>query len=311
MAVKTILEADRPEAEGILECLERRHLDEEGVVLCLERAIPPLWQVAIYWPDGDRAAAEARTRDALGTDAFGAPLTSELLADDTNWVGQSLAGLSPVRVGRFVVHGRHDRDGIPIAAINIEVEAAQAFGTGHHGTTAGCLDAIDRLARRRNFKRVLDVGTGSGVLAIALAKATRARVMASDIDPIAISIAEHNARINRVRSRLDLVVSAGLSSATIRSNAPFDLIVANILAWPLIRLAPAMPQLLAPGGWVVLSGLLPAQRSRVVHAFAAVGIHLRQTIERDGWNTLLLLSGKKKLSGDRVATRCSDRRDRR
>lgn len=312
MVVKVTLEAARPEAEEILECLERRRLEEEGVVLCLDRGAAPLWNVVLYWPVEDPAEADARTRACLGTDAFGAPIECELLDEGADWVGESLAGLSPVRVGRYIVFGGHDRDELPPSGLRIQIDAGQAFGTGHHGTTAGCLEAIDRLLRRRAFSRVLDIGTGSGILAIAVAKAARGRILATDIDPLAVAIARENAALNRVARRATFVHAAGVRSATIRSNGPFDLIVANILARPLIRLAPDVAPLLAPGGWVVLSGLLPDQRSRVVHAYAAAGVYLDRSYERNGWTTLLLRSGgRRPISPICGWGRGRDRRDKR
>ena len=163
----------------------------------------------------------------------------------------------------------------------IEIEAGQAFGTGHHGTTAACLVEIDRVARQRPIRNALDLGTGSGVLAIAIAKAAKARVVASDIDPLAAKIANENARLNGVGRLVTTIAAAGLGRNAIRARGPFDLIVANILAGPLVALAPSIRRSLAPGGTLILSGLLPEQRRRIVAAYRGQGLRLkRQTVPR-------------------------------
>ena len=159
---------------------------------------------------------------------------------ETDWVAKSLAGLKPVRAGRFLVHGGHDRAAVKPNDISIEIEAGEAFGTGHHGTTAGCLAAIADLAKARPIRNALDVGTGSGVLAIAIARLTKARVLASDIDPVATRVAAANVRLNGVAARVRPITAQGLSGRLFRERAPYDLIVANILAGPLAALAPAI-----------------------------------------------------------------------
>jgi ribosomal protein L11 methyltransferase len=172
--------------------------------------------------------------------------------------------------------------------IGIEIEAGQAFGTGHHGTTAGCLMAIDRLANQRAVRNVLDLGTGSGVLAIGAAKRTKARVVASDIDPIAVQVAEENVRLNGEASRIRTVVAAGMDSTTISRFAPYDLIVANILAGPLVTLAPALRRHIAPGGTIILSGLLSSQQRRVAAAYRAQGLRFISADVLEDWVTLVV-----------------------
>ncbi len=180
---------------------------------------------------------EERVKDALGSDGFGAPVTVEPVPD-VDWVALSLAGLKPVVGGRFVVHGAHDRDHLPAGLIPLEIEANQAFGTGHHPTTWGCLVALSRLLRTRRFDRVFDLGSGSGVLAIAVAKDTRRTVLASDIDPLAVEIALENAALNGVKGLFHCVTAPGFDHESIRGTV-FDLVIANILAGPLKMLSPA------------------------------------------------------------------------
>ena len=208
------------------------------------------------------------------------------------WVRASLAGLKPVAAGRFVVHGAHDRGAVAPNRIGIEIEAALAFGTGHHGTTRGCLVALDRLCKlsARRPRRILDLGTGSGVLAVAAARALHRRVLATDIDAAAVRAARDNARLNRVAPLIEIVKANGVAAPAIRASAPFDLVFANILLEPLQRLAAPLAKLVAPGGRVVLSGLLTAQANAALAAYR--GFALERRIDLDGWTTLVLKRGR-------------------
>ena len=272
------------------------------------------WRVAIHFRDAaDESAARALAATAAG-DATAAALRFERVTA-TDWVRQSLAGLPPVEAGRFVVHGAHDRAKIPQNRIGIEIEAALAFGTGHHGTTRGCLLALDRICKRMKARkapgqraskdagpgprrghlrmtnyRILDVGTGSGVLAIAAARVWRRPVLAIDIDDNAVRAARANARLNRAGGLVDVRKANGAGARSVRERAPYDLVFANILLRPLQRLAAPLTRLTAPGARIVLSGLLPAQ------ANAAIAAYHRLTLERrivcDGWTTLILRRGR-------------------
>jgi ribosomal protein L11 methyltransferase len=244
------------------------------------------WQVLVYL-SGENEGAESAALKELAASVLGraAAFSIETLPD-TDWVAKSLQGLPPVRAGRFLVHGSHDRSRRRPNDVAIEIEAAQAFGTGHHGTTAGCLIAIDRLVRTRPVLNALDIGTGSGVLAIAIARTAKAPVLASDIDPVAVRIARENVRLNGVARYVRTVAAADLTKRVFAERAPFDLIVANILAGPLVALAPAIASRLASGGTVILSGLLPGQRARIVAAYRGQGLALIRSSILDGWLTL-------------------------
>src|SRR5262249_55533858 len=197
-------------------------------------------------------------------------------------------GLLPVVAGRFVVHGRHDRARLAVNRIGIEIEAALAFGTGHHGTTRGCLLALDHLLKARRARRILDVGTGSGVLAIPAAKACRRPALASDIDPHAVAAASQNTRANHVGAFVDVMRADGVRGRWFRSRAPYDLLFANILLQPLKRLATPLARLAAPHGRVVLSGLLASQANAALTTYRTHGLVLERRILVDGWATLLL-----------------------
>jgi ribosomal protein L11 methyltransferase len=210
-----------------------------------------------------------------------------------DWVQASLAGLAPVEAGRFVVHGAHDRARMRPNRIGIEIEAALAFGTGHHGTTRGCLLALDRIvrsrsSRRRPIARVLDLGAGSGVLAIAAARALRKPVLASDNDRRAVATARANARLNRGGALIETIRAEGLNARRVRQRAPFDLVLANILLAPLKVLATPMARLIAPNGRVVLSGLLAAQSNAALAAYRTRALVLERRLCLDGWATLVL-----------------------
>src|SRR3954467_13007360 len=260
------------------------------------------WSLALHFShQPDETAVRALIASVAGT-ATADTLVFETLSP-TDWVRKSLEGLTPVEAGRFVVYGAHHRAGVRANRIGIQIEAALAFGTGHHGTTRGCLLALDALVRARRRKRkargspalrhrrernVLDIGTGTGVLAIAAARALRRPVLASDIDPRAIAIARDNTRINRAGARIEVIHAAGLEAAAFRSRAPYGLIFANILLEPLMQLATPISRLLAPGGYVVLSGLLTAQAGPALACYLARGLVLVRRIRLEGWATLVL-----------------------
>jgi len=245
------------------------------------------WLVEVYFEEApDEAALNALIAEVLGGDA---PSVAARPLPDEDWVAKSLEGLKPVRAGRFLVHGSHDRDKIEPGDIAIEIEAGEAFGTGHHGTTAGCLAEIDRLCSAQDFRSILDLGTGTGVLAIAVAKAFGKPVLATDIDPVATRVTLENAALNGVGDLIEAATAEGFDDPVFAAHAPFDLVIANILAGPLIALAGDVVRHLDPaGGTIVLSGLLVAQGPAVTEAYEAEGLRLVRSGEQEGWLTLTL-----------------------
>lgn len=268
--VQILEEADAPVAQAVslVEADERR----------------ALWRVEAYYEVPPTPAM----LEQLGLDA--ATLSIEILPD-TDWVARSLEGLAPVRAGRFLVHGRHDTQ-LPPGGLRVEITAGTAFGTGHHATTRGCLIAADRLLKRQRPRRILDLGSGTGVLAIAAAKVSRAPALAIDIDPEAVRVTRENARLNG---------ASALVKAAVRlpaRGARFDLILANILAGPLVDLAPEVVARLAPGGALVVSGLMVDQERQVAAAYRNRGLHLDRQLRLDDWSVLVFMrSGSPKKKG--------------
>jgi ribosomal protein L11 methyltransferase len=262
-------------------------LDSEDAVCAAFEGDDGRWQLAVHFravPD------DAGLRELVGIaagEAAARALNFERVAG-ADWVAQSLAGLKPVRAGRFVIHGAHDRAQPKPNDIAIEIEAALAFGTGHHGTTLGCLLALTDLAKRRHFRRVLDIGTGTGVLAIATARLLHTRVVAGDIDPVAVRAAKSNARLNRAAPLIAFARAAGTVAPAIARAAPYDLILANILLGPIARMAVPLRKLVVPDARIVLSGLLPGHVNAVLAIYRAQGLMLERRIQREGWATLVL-----------------------
>jgi ribosomal protein L11 methyltransferase len=246
-----------------------------------------LWNVIAYLDGEEAAKACAAFVERLGHSAVAETLPA------IDWVRRSLEGLPPVRAGRFFLHGAHDRAKRRASGISIEIDAGTAFGTGHHGTTAGCLLALDRLLKQGKPARILDVGTGSGVLAIAAARALYCRVIASDIDPQAVSVTRANARLNQTANHIHAVEATGLRHPIIRKAAPYDLIFANILARPLLALAGGLAAALAGGGTVVLSGLTRDQRREVAAAYRNRGLIPLPPFYLGNWATLVFTKAKR------------------
>jgi ribosomal protein L11 methyltransferase len=212
--------------------------------------------------------------------------------DDRDWVAQVRRELTPVEAGRFILYGAHDAERVPANRVGLLIEAAMAFGTGHHGTTRGCLLLLDGLVRRGLVaRRVADIGCGTGVLAMAAARVWRASCLATDIDPVAVATAAENVRANRLQPWVRTAQAVGFRSPLIRARAPFDLVFANILAAPLKRMAPDMARHLAPGGAAILSGLLRAQARGVEAVYAGHGLTREGRVDLGEWTSLLLRRG--------------------
>jgi ribosomal protein L11 methyltransferase len=250
---------------------------------------PDDWLIHAYF-DHEPSAAEISRLRSLGS---GEPRLEQL--GEADWVIMSQAGLQPIRAGRFYVHTPMYRSR-PAGTIAFEIDASLAFGTGQHATTSGCLAALDHLAGNGClFENIADVGTGTGLLAFAaLALWPEARCIATDIDPVAVQVAHENAAINGVSlghgaGELLLALADGMESPMLSARSPFDLIIANILAGPLIELAPDFAKALAPGGHVVLAGLLDTQAGAVVQAYEALGLAVRDR-GAGQWPVLVLSS---------------------
>jgi ribosomal protein L11 methyltransferase len=245
------------------------------------------WVVEAYFgAPPDEANVRALVAAAVGDAAARAASFGRV--DEHDWVAASLEGLKPVRAGRFIVHGAHGRDAVKANDIAIEIEAALAFGTGHHGSTRGCLHMLDLVARKRRPRAILDLGTGSGVLAIAAAKLFKCKIHAGDIDSVCVTAAGANAKRNRVASIVRPVRAEGVAHQVLRAGAPYDLVLANILARPLRDLAPEIARLSVPGADIILSGLIARDVPGVIAAHGVQGTALARRIDIDGWATLLL-----------------------
>jgi ribosomal protein L11 methyltransferase len=245
------------------------------------------WDITVHFA---QAPDEASIRELVAI-AAGGEVARELSFDTVeakDWVKATLEELVPVRAGRFIVHGRHDRAKVPPNKLGIEIEAALAFGTGHHGTTRGCLLLLDQVLKARRPRSVLDLGTGTGVLAIAAAKALHGTVLASDIDPLSVRVARDNSRLNEVGNLVQTIRATGFSAPQFKAHGPFDLVLANILANPLRQMATPMARHLAPSASVILSGLLPHQASGVIAVYRARGLVLLRHVRIEGWSSLLM-----------------------
>ncbi len=270
---------------GILTSLFTEMLDPPPAVSSSQA--DKAWLLDVYFVEPPDPAGLAAIADSFPHFDAIRHLRPEMLPDE-DWVSSVQRGLHPIEAGRFYIHGSHDRARAKGRPFAIEVDAGQAFGTAHHGTTRGCLLLLDRLAKRQGFWRTLDLGTGSGVLAIAAAKALCGDVLATDIDPIAVKVANENFARNGVAPEVSTVVAAGLAHPAITAKAPFDLVMANILAGPLLKLAPAIARVAAPGAQIILSGLLDGQAREIQARYQAQGFSFETRISLEGWTALLM-----------------------
>jgi ribosomal protein L11 methyltransferase len=293
---KLTLPCTRAEAEGLAgDLAPLAMLDEPPVLMTSEAdaAQPDAWRLDAYFA-GEPSAEMVALLKSLVPSAAEAEARLERV-EERDWVTLSQEGLEPIRAGRFFVHTPAHRDAVPPDALALQIDAGRAFGTGQHETTSGCLVALSRLKDQGvSFSNLLDLGTGTGLLAFAAMRLwPAARAGASDIDPVSIEVTEENAAINGVklgrgRGQLELAVAAGLDHPRLTARAPYDLVIANILAPPLIALAPAVAAAMEPGGRLILAGLLDHQAEAVAAAYRRQGLMLSFRVERREWPTLVM-----------------------
>ena len=272
----------RAETEAAAEAMDADVLLEGATYSILEEDEDRgIWRIDAF----PTTAEEADRMQAVLADHPGVKVKVSVLAD-ADWLAMSLSGLPPVEAGRFFVYGAHDQGRVPPSAVSLKIDAGAAFGTGHHGTTVGCLIAYDDLLKRERFERVLDVGCGTGVLAIAAAKTGSRVAVGTDIDAPSVRIANENAKLNQ--SNASFVHASGLNDRKVRQHGPYDLVFANILAPPLVSLSQDIKMALRIGGVAILSGLLRTQERRVTAAYVSRGFRLERRIRRDAWSALVL-----------------------
>jgi len=274
----------KPAAETLGEAMERLDPAPTGVGVFEIEDESGLWEVGGYFIDAPDAAGLALLAAAFGAKPF---VVSEV--PDVDWVAHVKRELSPVEAGRFFVYGSHDADKVPEGAIALLIEAAMAFGTGHHGTTLGCLRALDRLlVQDVRCHNVVDIGCGTAVLGMAAARVWPEPVLVSDIDAVAVEVAAANVAANGLDGRLRCVEAAGFDHPDLQDAAPFDLVFANILKGPLVELAPDMAGATGAGGFAILSGILNPQADDVVAAYDGAGFDVHHREEIGEWTTLTL-----------------------
>jgi ribosomal protein L11 methyltransferase len=282
----TLAIGDEHAAKGVADVLTETLFEGEAAVTAFERP-DGRWDVTVHFVEApDRTLLRELVVNAAGEEVARTLVLDTVEARD--WVKASLADLAPVPAGRFVVHGAHDRARVPANKLGVEIEAALAFGTGHHGTTRGCLLLLDHALKSGQPRRVLDLGTGTGVLALAAAKAMHRAILASDFDAPSVKVARENVRLNGAGNLVQVIRATGFAAPEFTKRGPFDLVLANILANPLRQLAGPMSQHLAPSARVILSGLLNHQAPAVFAAYRARGLVPLRHLKVEGWSSLLL-----------------------
>lgn len=277
--------SDRERAEKLGAAMERLVPEPTGVGVFEMEDGSGLWEVGAYFTEAPDDMALTLLAAATGAQAFA---VSEL--PETDWVAHVRRELAPVEVGRFFVYGSHDADKVPPDVIPLRIEASMAFGTGHHGTTLGCLRALDALVGSGfEGQRVVDIGCGTAVLAMAAARIWDAPVLASDIDAVAVDVARSNVSANGLADRVNCLEAAGFAHPKLQGAAPFDLVFANILKGPLIALAPDMATAVHPGGFAILSGILNEQADDVVTVYTRLGFNLERQESIVDWCTLTMM----------------------
>ena len=277
---------DEAAAKRVVDVLTEIFFDGDAAVAAFEQP-DGRWDVTLHFAQAPDSALLREIVDNTAGAEIAATLTFDTV-EAKDWVKASLEDLVPVPAGRFVVHGSHDRARVAPNKLGIEIEAAFAFGTGHHGTTRGCLLLLDHVLKSSRPELVLDLGAGTGVLAIAAAKALRRPLLASDIDAPSVRVARENASLNNVAPLVRVIRATGFAAPDFSAAGPFDLVLANILANPLRQLAGPMARHLAPGARVILSGLLTHQAPAVIAAYRARGLVPLRHLRIEGWSSLLL-----------------------
>lgn len=274
----------KAQAEALGEAMERLIPEPTGIGVFEMEDGSGLWEVGGYFTDRPDEAGLALLATMHDAKPF---VVSEV--PETDWVAHVRRELAPVEAGRFFVYGSHDADKLPEGRIPLLIEAAMAFGTGHHGTTLGCLKALDHLLDQGfEGSKVADIGCGTAVLAMAAARVWQGDIIASDIDQVAVEVAEANLRANGMEGQVTCLEAAGFDNPALQAQAPFDLIFANILKGPLVALSPDLAANLRPGGYAILSGILNEQADDVIAVYAQNGINLTRREEIGEWTTLLL-----------------------
>lgn len=240
--------------------------------------------------DGQAAIDEIHTRTVILSEVMGVSVRQPEIEhlEQKDWVSEINHLFPPLHIGRFFVHGSHHKEGFPKSSIPLHIDAGAAFGSGEHGTTSGCLLALEYLHKRTSPRSALDMGCGSGILAIAFAKLMHRHALAIDLDPVSVSVTRENAHINQVQHWVKAYAQDGYSGSIVKRSKPFDLVFANILARPLMKMAPKLRRALKPGGYAILSGLLIDQEAMVLAAHRIQKLYLVKRWHREGWSTLLL-----------------------
>lgn len=272
-------------ARALAEAIEDQDIEPYGVGVFEVEDGSGLWEVGAYYLEAPDDIVLDLLAAAYGAKSF---LISEL--PEVDWVAKVQRELHPVDAGRFFVFGSHDADKVPEGRVALQIEATMAFGTGHHGTTLGCLLAFDRLyTEGYRPEKVADIGAGTAVLAMAAAKMLPdALVVASDIDPVAVEVAKANVAINDLEGRIDCLEAAGFDHRLLRDQAPWDLVFANILKGPLVELAPVMSKMTKPGSKVILSGLLVVQAESIIESYATSKFRLQDRNDLGEWSALIM-----------------------
>ena len=278
----------RKQAEGLGLALEKLDPAPSGVgVFELEDGSGE-WEVGAYFIEQPDEISLLLLENAFDAAGF---VISEI--PETDWVAKVKRELNPVEAGRFFVCGKHDLKKMPTGRVGLLIEASMAFGTGHHGTTKGCLLAFDKFfVQSRNLKNVIDIGCGTAVLAMAVGKVSSAKIIASDVDPIAVEVALENLKANNLENRIDCIEAMGFEDFRIKSRAPYDLIFANILKRPLIDLAPDISGHISSGGQAIISGILDEQAEEIIDFYQQNDLMVFDRIDIGEWVTLTLVSGK-------------------